>query len=195
MPTEKKFFNELADSWDEKETVTPEKYRRIIKESGMATGKTILDVGTGTGVLIPYILEITEPGSIIFAIDYTEKMIEKLKTKNFPANVHPVVMDVHKTDFADSFFDIVVINSCYPHFRDKKAALKEIYRIMQPHGICTICHPTGNKHVNNLHKNSHHIANHFLEDMPQLKKAVEAAGFRVLKGIDEKNFFLISFTK
>ncbi|MBN1444600.1 MAG: class I SAM-dependent methyltransferase [Candidatus Omnitrophica bacterium] len=195
--TEKEFFNRCADKWDEKETVTPEKYRRIIKNTYIENKQDILDVGTGTGVLIPYILEAAGQETTIFAIDYAEKMIDKFLLKNFPDNVKPFVMDIHKTDFENDFFDRVIVNSCYPHFKDKIEALKEIYRIMKPGGICTICHPTGNKHVNHVHRETSHplIERHLLENMSELRKSVESAGFRFLKGIDEPDFFLISFTK
>jgi len=194
--TEKDFFNELADKWDEKETVTPEKYRRIIRELRITKGQKILDVGTGTGVLIPYMLEMAGTDTELFAIDYAEKMVEKVRLKNFPDNVKPLVMDIHRTNFEDDFFDRIMVNSCYPHFKDKKTALKELYRIMKPCGIVVICHPTGRKHVNHLHANTHElIAQHAVESMSELKTCVELCGFRFLKGIDKEDFFLISFTK
>ncbi len=196
IATEKDFFNTYAEKWDNEETVTPEKYRRIIEEAGISKGQRILDVGTGTGVLIPYILEATHGDVEIFAVDYAEKMLEKLRMKKFPGNIKIFLMDIHKTDFEGSYFDRVTVNSCYPHFKNKKTVLKEIYRILKPDGICTICHPTGNKHVNHIHKNSHPvISNHVLESLPELRKSVEFEGFKFLKGIDEEDFFLISFTK
>ena len=70
IATEKDFFNTYAEKWDNEETVTPEKYRRIIEEAGISKGQRILDVGTGTGVLIPYLLEATEDDVEIFAVDY-----------------------------------------------------------------------------------------------------------------------------
>lgn len=192
---EKDFFNELADRWDEKETVSPEKYRRIIKEVHLEEKQTILDVGTGTGILIPYLLEVA--GNIqIFAIDYAERMIEKLRLKNFPDNVRAFVMDIHKTDFKDNFFDRIIVNSSYPHFKNKKTALKEIYRIMKPNGMGIICHPSGRKYVNNLHADTHPlIAQHIVENISELKMSIQLCGFKFLKGIDEENFFLVSFTK
>lgn len=190
------FFNGLADKWDDGETVSPGKYRRIIKEARIEKKQTILDGGTGTGVLIPYILEKAGIDTTIFAVDYADKMIKKLRLKKFPDNVKPFVMDIHKTDFKDNFFDRIILNSCYPHFRDKRAVLKEIYRVMKPDGICVICHPTGRKHVNHLHKTSHQlITKDVIDGISKLKKSVESAGFRFLKGIDEEGFFLIAFTK
>lgn len=195
MVTKKEFFNKLADRWDEEDTVSPEKYRRIISEANIKKGHNILDVGTGTGVLIPYILEMEKEVNI-FVIDFAERMIEKLKEKNFPSNVKPFVMDIRKTIFKDNFFDRIVVNSCYPHFEEKPSVLREIYRILKEGGLFIISHPTGRKFVNELHERSHQIIKEdVIKDIPYLKKFIEPFGFKLTKGIDEDDFFLLSFIK
>ncbi|MCM8829894.1 MAG: class I SAM-dependent methyltransferase [Candidatus Omnitrophica bacterium] len=195
MVDKKEFFNNLADNWDEKDIVSPEKYRRIISEVCIKKGQNILDVGTGTGVLIPYILEV-ETKVNIFAIDFAEKMIEKLKEKKFPANVRPFVMDIRKTHFADTFFDRVIANSCYPHFEEKPSVLREVYRILKKKGLFIISHPTGRKFVNKLHQATHPIIKEdIIKDISFLKESFEPFGFKLINGIDEDDFFLLTFTK
>lgn len=195
MMTKKEFFNRLADEWDKEDIVTPEKYRRIILYADIKKGQNILDAGTGTGVLIPYILE-TEKDVNIFAIDYAEKMIEKLKEKNFPQNVRPFVMDIRKTSFEDNFFDRVIVNSCYPHFEEKPSVLREIHRILKKEGIFIISHPTGRNFVNELHRKTHRlIEEDIIKDIPYLKEFIEPFGFKLITGIDEDDFFLLLFKK
>ncbi|MCM8777631.1 MAG: class I SAM-dependent methyltransferase [Candidatus Omnitrophica bacterium] len=195
LKNKKDFFNNLADKWDEKDIVSPEKYRRIISEVCINKGQNILDVGTGTGVLIPYILEV-EAEVNIFAIDFAEKMIEKLKEKKFPANVRASVMDIRKVYFADAFFDRIIVNSCYPHFEEKPSVLKEVYRILKKKGLFIISHPTGRKFVNKLHQSTHPIIKEDIIKEPSiLKESIEPFGFKLIKGIDEDDFFLLSFTK
>ncbi len=190
------FFNNLADNWDRDEKVSPEKYRRVIKEARIQEEQQILDVGTGTGVMIPYLLEAAGPDTTIWAIDFAEEMVAKLKRKNFPANVKPAVMDIQKTGFPDNFFDRIIVNSCYPHFEEKATALKEIHRILKETGILIISHPTGRKYVNNLHRENHHlIANDIIAGIPCLKKSITPCGFHFLRGLDEDDFFLLSFQK
>ncbi len=195
MNNKREFFDIMAENWDKNEKVTPEKYRRIIDELKIVKGHKILDVGTGTGVLILYFLEKGIPVEI-YAIDYSEKMVEKFREKKFPENVKSFVMDIHKTDFENEFFDRVVANACFPHFEDKEKALKEIYRILKKGGIFVISHPTGRKFVNELHRNTHPlIKNDIIPGIKKLKEFVENIGFKFIKGIDEKDFFLMSFEK
>ncbi|HOL22329.1 MAG TPA: class I SAM-dependent methyltransferase [bacterium] len=195
MKSKKEFFNKLADNWDKSDIVSPEKYRRIIFEAKIMKGQNILDVGTGTGVLIPYILEV-ERETNIFAIDFAERMIEKLKEKNFPVNVRPFVMNIRDTIFEDNFFDRVIVNSCYPHFEEKPSVLREIYRILKENGFLIISHPTGRRFINELHKTTHPlIERDILRGIPELKRFIEKFGFLFVKGIDEDDFFLLVFMK
>jgi ubiquinone/menaquinone biosynthesis C-methylase UbiE len=195
MKSKKDFFNQMAEKWDKDDKVSPEKYRRIISEIKIKKGENILDVGTGTGVLIPYLLEV-EKEINIFAIDIAEKMIEKFKEKNYPFNVKSFIMDIQKTIFKDNFFDIIIANACYPHFEDKVTALKEIYRILKNGGIFIISHPTGRKFVNELHRKTHPlIEKDIIGSISEMKMFIENFGFRFIKGFDEDDFFLISFTK
>ncbi|HOK56818.1 MAG TPA: class I SAM-dependent methyltransferase [bacterium] len=195
MKNKKEFFNNMAENWDKNDKVASNKYRRIIEELKIEDGLKILDIGTGTGVLIPYLLE---TGKIIeiYAIDYSEKMIEKFREKNFPENVKSFIMDIHNTDFENNFFDRIIANACYPHFEDKEKAIKEIYRILKKNGIFIISHPTGRKFVNELHKKTHPlIKKDIIPDIKKLKSFIEKASFKFGKGIDEEDFFLISFIK
>ena len=189
------FFNKLADGWDACDTVPEWKYRKIASEALLNPRHKILDAGCGTGVLIPYILEAAGKESPVFAVDYSQKMIENLREKNFPANVQSFVMNIQKTDFDNCFFDRIIVNSCYPHFEEKPSALKELHRILKKNGILTISHPTGREHVNRLHKTHSLIEEDVIDEIPRMKEFIEPYGFKFIKGIDEPDFFLISFAK
>jgi demethylmenaquinone methyltransferase/2-methoxy-6-polyprenyl-1,4-benzoquinol methylase len=194
MENKIEFFNKLSERWDENDKVSPDKYRRIVGFLNIKKKDKILDIGTGTGVLIPYILEY-EKNVEIFAIDIAEKMIEKLKRKNFSKNVKVFVMDICKTSFKKDFFDKVIANACFPHFDNKEMALKEIYRILKRDGIFVISHPTGRYHVNEIHRKYELLEKDIIEDIYTLSKFVEGFGFKLIEGIDEKDFFIVVFKK
>lgn len=190
----KEFFDSMAENWDKDKNISPEKYRRIVRELMIENGNRILDVGTGTGVLIHFLLE-SGKNIEIYAIDYSKKMIEKFKEKGFPENVKGFVMDIHKTDFEDNFFDRIVANACFPHFDDKEKAVKEIYRILKKDGIFLISHPNGRKFVNQLHRKIYPVNKDIIPSVKKLKRFIEKIGFELIKSIDEDDFFLISFKK
>jgi ubiquinone/menaquinone biosynthesis C-methylase UbiE len=91
------FFDRLAEDWDESVKHHPSKLERIVGLLGLEPGDTVLDVGCGTGVMVPYILErVGEKGRIV-AVDISPKMVEAAGKKFPPAeypNVKFIVADV-----------------------------------------------------------------------------------------------------
>lgn len=59
----------------------PERLEKIVSNGDIAKGDTVLDVGSGTGILIP-IIKKYKPGSI-YTCDLSRRMHEQLK-KNYP---------------------------------------------------------------------------------------------------------------
>ncbi|GAG04197.1 unnamed protein product, partial [marine sediment metagenome] len=81
----KDYFDNAANTWDEK-FHTPELssfLEKLVPQFGLKAGQTVLDVGTGTGVLIPYLIRAVGPAGSVTAIDYSEKMVQICKTKHF----------------------------------------------------------------------------------------------------------------
>ena len=64
------FFDSLASTWDENEVLsTPDRIRSILGKLGISNGMDILDLGTGTGVLVPYLSEMVGTEGHVAAID------------------------------------------------------------------------------------------------------------------------------
>lgn len=191
--SKKKFFDMHAKNWDCK----PHKnLERVIEEAEIKKDSFICDVGTGTGVLVPYLIKkIGKKGKLI-AIDYSDEMIKKAKENWKKLKVEFIVADIHKTDFPDNYFDYVVCNACFPHFDRKKIALKEIYRILKKGGSIIISHPTGRAFVNKLHRETGGcIKKDVLPEAKILAKLLKECNFIPLKVIDEPEFYFVSAIK
>ena len=65
------YFNQKAATWDktvaERDTT---KLERMAKRLRIKPGSIVLDVGTGTGVFIPFLLRETGKGGRIVALDF-----------------------------------------------------------------------------------------------------------------------------
>ena len=79
----KAYFNEAASTWD-KRFCTSELtafIEKLVPKFCLKPSWNILDAGTGTGVLIPFLLQAIGPSGSITAIDYVEKMVQVCRSK------------------------------------------------------------------------------------------------------------------
>ncbi len=189
----KKFFDMHAENWD---CHLPHKnIKRVIEETEIKKGSIICDVGTGTGVLVPYLVKKAGKKGKVFAIDYSPEMIKRAKEKWEKLPVEFIVADIHKTNFPDDYFDYVICNASYPHFERKKIALKEIFRILKKGGIVVISHPPGRDFVNKIHKEHHCMEKDVVPEGKNLAKTLKETGFTPIKIIDEPEFYFVSAIK
>ncbi|BCV21648.1 class I SAM-dependent methyltransferase [Moorella sp. Hama-1] len=152
MFTHREYFNSKAAIWDS--LATPEeraKLEAIIKGLNLAPGGTVLDVGCGTGILIPYLLAAVGPAGRVVALDIAESMLKQAQSKGFPANVEFICADVIGIPFPAATFEEVICNSAFPHFPQKLEALKEMARVTKPGGRVIICHTAARETINHLH--------------------------------------------
>ena len=86
-----------------------ERLEKIVAYGKVTRGDTVLDVGSGTGILIP-IIKKYNPGRI-YACDLSGRMLEQL-TKNYP-DVETRKADVRDLKLREDSIDLVFINACY----------------------------------------------------------------------------------
>jgi ubiquinone/menaquinone biosynthesis C-methylase UbiE len=175
------YFDQLAPTWDQE--LTPERLKclgNIVKELGIAPGNYVLDIGSGTGVLLPFlIVELGGEGKIV-ALDFSAEMLCQAQAKNFPPIVGFAQADVLAIPLADNSVDLAMCNSAFPHFNDKAKALKEIARVLRNNGRLVICHTMSRKMINQLHQSiGGVVAHHLLPDEFQLKRLIKQAGLKV----------------
>ena len=160
---EEGFFNSLADTWDELNRYPMDKIEVILNILNIKSGDTVLDVGTGTGVLLPLLIKRTEAQNIT-AIDYAEKMIEKAKNKLAgmaalpaagPAAVHFITADVLEYHFTNGSFNHVICYSVFPHFGDKRAVIQKLSAALKPGGLLSVLHSSSRTQVNGTHTHIH----------------------------------------
>jgi len=76
------FFDTIAPSWDGMERLsTPGKVNEILDIIGVEKGMDVLDLGTGTGVLLPFLSERIGSEGHILAVDISEGMLSQAYRK------------------------------------------------------------------------------------------------------------------
>jgi ubiquinone/menaquinone biosynthesis C-methylase UbiE len=102
---------------------------------GLPANPRVLEVGCGTGTFTD---EISRKFKSLTCIDISDYLLEEAK-KRFPA-VSFVKGDIHKTEFPDESFDLVLGCSVLHHL-DWNLALSEIHRILKPGGQLRFSEP------------------------------------------------------
>jgi SAM-dependent methyltransferase len=168
----------------------PERLEKIVAQGNIIKKDVVLDVGSGTGILIPIIRKY-DPVQI-YACDLSEKMLEQLNN-NYP-EVKTVRSDIKDLALPDSKMDVVFINACYPNIVDKETAFKNIARMIKPGGRMVISHPLGKAFVKKLTRNAPYPLDEF-PDKIEAENLFYPFGFNIIEFVDEPKLYILAAVK
>lgn len=184
----REFFEQLAESWgDEEDTL---RVKKILELINPRKWKKILDVGTGTGVLLPSL-----PAGRVIGVDLSFKMLRKAREK-FGSSSHFIQGEAEHLPLIDNFFDCVICFRSFPHFSKKEKALAEIHRVLKKDGRLYIAHTASREEVNSFHTNlGHVVSGDQIPDDSQMRRMFENAGFHEIRVVDQENLYIVSAIK
>ena len=195
----KTFFNKAADTWD-KRFLTPSLssfLEKLVPQFGLEHGQNVLDVGTGTGVLIPYLVrEVGESGSVT-AVDFSENMVNVCKTKHSHLkNVTVELKNIEEDAFPPESFDAVICFGVFPHLENKQKVLKNLNCALKHGGKLVIAHALSSEELKKHHHNAASAVVHdMLPEMPEMKQLLEQNGFTEISIKDEPGLYLCNARK
>jgi len=190
-----KFFDELSVSWDTRgPSPAPEAVLTFLRKLPIDSDKTVLDIGTGTGLLIPHILSFN-PARVI-AMDLSARMLSILEGKyssRYGARLEILQGDVHLLNLQDATVDTAICNGVYPHFHDKRLALSQLGRVLKKGGILAVNHFAGRAFINGVHGSSSHdlIRQDLLEPAMMVSETIAGCGFQVKEWRDDATEFYV----
>jgi demethylmenaquinone methyltransferase/2-methoxy-6-polyprenyl-1,4-benzoquinol methylase len=190
----KAYFNEAARTWDEKYD-TPELasfLEKLVLSFGLSPGQKILDVGTGTGILIPYLIQTVGSSGSITAIDYAEEMVKICKSKySHLRNVTITTQDIEKTTLPPNTYDAVTCFGLFPHLENKEKALGNINRVLKKRGRLIIAHALSSSEIMARHKDaSLAVVRDTLPGEREMKRLLNHAGFYDVYIKDESGCYI-----
>ena len=152
MQTYQEFFDDLATRWNSMQS--PERIQRLQYllaqfEPLWQNARTILDVGTGTGALLP-LLPNYAPQTQITAMDLSPEMLSRARLR--PGNTPLLQANGQLLPFAANTFSVTVCHAVFPHFPDKQATLLDLRRVLAPGGTLLILHEISREQVNAIHQ-------------------------------------------
>jgi ubiquinone/menaquinone biosynthesis C-methylase UbiE len=195
----REFFNEMASAWDQK-FYTPglaeHLEKRIVPRFRLREGSRVLDVGGGTGGIIPFLLQAVGPQGKVLSIDFAEKMVKIARGKfSREPRVSVQVASVEDLPFEDHLFDHVVCFGVFPHIEDRPRALKELSRVLASSGTLVIAHALSSREIRAHHKGASPVSQDFLPEEEEMRMLLSESGFEVKDLIDEPKCYCCEAVK
>ena len=148
-----RFFDSLAPGWDEAQILDHDVIERILDNAVVSAGNTVLDVASGTGVLVPWYLE--RKVSSVTAVDISPEMVN-IGVKNHPEpEVKFICGDIETLSF-DRKFDRVIVFNSFPHFAEPEGLIRRLSELMNPGGMLTIAHSMSREELDQHHAGAAH---------------------------------------
>lgn len=172
------FFDHLAPIWDANEVrSTPERIKQILSLLDIKEGMDILDLGTGTGVLIPYLSEMVGEKGHVVGIDLSEGMLAQAKRKYGKlSNVEFLKLDFEEEEIP-GLYDLVILYCVYPHLHYPDDTIAWLFKMnMRPEGKIVIAFPSDEKFINAIHHERKSESDH-LPSAPKLASILDYWGF------------------
>ncbi len=184
------FFDEVAERWDAMARHPERKLTHILDTLGYMAGKRALDVGTGTGVLVPALCERVGPRGFVSAVDLSANMIAVARRKFSLGNAEFV-----HGDFCEfrpvAPYDAVVAYSCYPHFHDKERFFRSVLSCLNPEGLLLIAHSQSKEEINGIHRRVEgRVRYGGLAPVGELSALAAGYGFAELRAEDSAEYYL-----
>ena len=168
----------------------PERLGQIVASANIVEGNRILDVGTGTGILIP-LIQAYHPGTI-YSCDLSEAMLARLKEKH--PDVVTIVSDARDLAIPDNGIDVVFVNACYSNIADKASTFSNISRMLKPGGRLVISHPLGKSFIGQIKEQSPFPLDDF-PDKLEAQTLLRPYGFEIRKFIDRPDLYVLTAIK
>jgi SAM-dependent methyltransferase len=107
---------------------------QLVKFAAITTGQTVLDVGTGTGVVA---LTAARAGAKVTALDLTPELLEQARENGRISGQDSIVWtegDAEQLPYPDASFDVVLSQFGHMFAPRPEVVVAEIRRVLKPHG-------------------------------------------------------------
>jgi ubiquinone/menaquinone biosynthesis C-methylase UbiE len=187
------YFDRHASSWDKmlKYEERTSQLIETVKWFELTEGDSVLDVGTGTGILLPLIRQAIGPKGIIIGFDFSFKMIQKARHREYSGEGILIHATVESLPFQCERFDRIICFSAFPHFPNKAKALFEMVRVLKNGGGLSIAHLRSVEELNEFHQHlGGPVAHDLLPHPERVRSLMMESGLFEIKIINQPGKFL-----
>lgn len=167
----------------------------IVERLDLKPGMNVADIGTGTGVHLPFLASRVRPSGIAYAVDIVPKFIahiEQQARSNDWTNVEPILCTERSVELPVNSVDVAFICNVYHHFEYPQDSLASIHAALRPGGRLILI---DYKRIPG--ESADWMLNHMRAGQEVFEAEIQAAGFtksREITDLFKDNYFVI-FTK
>ena len=187
------FFDSFADTWDSYRNTNVKILEQLMVLANIPAGSTVLDVGSGTGVLLPYLHAAVGAEGKITAIDFSEKMLAKAQEKfaNL-GNVSFIVGDVLEMNLPAESIDVIICLNFFPHLHTRKEEfISKMKSFLKTGGSLIIMHDISREKVNSIHRDSAVVTEHRLPEAKVVAEMFQACGYQNITAYEDDTLYFV----
>ena len=189
------FFDRYAAKWDATRDTYPSRLRFLLDLAALPAGGRVLDAGSGTGVLLPYLVEALGPQGHITAVDFSSQMLALAKAKfGDYAAIDFRCGDILQLEFPPASYDAVICLKFFPHLTtlaQKQVYIARAYAALRPGGKILILHDISRDAVNGVHSQCEETLNDRLPSGIDVSALLRAAGFIDTVGLEDDELYFV----
>ncbi len=193
-----RFFDQISETWD---TNIPEIngnpiFEEWLNKLKLSDNMKVLDFGCGTGRLIPRIWEKIKPNGVIFAADFSEKMLSVAQKKYPEVTAKYICATPQTIESPDNYFDLIILLSVFPHFEDPFRDLFALAKKLKRKGELWIVHLQSRNAINEIHGTiGGAVKNHQIPDYTTMIKIIDSSGLSIINFLDKEDRYMIHCQK
>lgn len=174
-----------------------QRFTQLLDALALQSGHTVLDVGCGTGVLVPLLLERVGPTGSVHELDDAQQMISVNKRRHTDSRVSFKVGDIQSVRLPTAGYHCVVCFSALPHFSDLEAAFRNMSGALQTGGRLVVAHFNSSEEMNTCHRKAGRaVKRDRLPPAQRLATILQACtGLIPDRVVDVPGFYLVRATK
>ena len=191
------FFDNCADTWDSIRFTNPQILKQLLTLANIPVGAKVLDVGSGTGVLLPYLHATVGAQGKITAIDFSEKMLAKAQEKFATlGNIEFCVGDVLELELSASTYDAVICLNFFPHLHTRKEEfIGKMRGVLKTGGCLIIMHDISRAKVNSIHRDSEVVTEHRLPEAKVVGEMLRLCGYQNIHAYEDETMYFVKSYK
>lgn len=175
MTTMRTFFDSHAPHWDSYQRPSDgEQVGRIIDRVAPGPADSVLDVGCGTGILVPF-LEARGVQQYL-GMDLSAGMAAQFRRKHPHRDL--LVADFAEENLRPERFTLVIVFNAFPHFDAEERVFARAFQVLRPGGRLVIAHSMNREQLDEHHRKAGRaVEDHVLIADVEFQRLYKQAGF------------------